>query len=438
MASYQPPTEKLPIFDNSVFSTSVTGSSVLTVGVANLLYLRKTFPDTATALETFSAGILTSSIDVQTTGSGLSLAVSSDSGVINLGTKALRSGAINIGTGAGGTSVITIGSSATVQSLNGSSTIANASSTNYDTTASSSNVDFCKSTGGGSITLAPNITSGNIYIGMPSTALNGRTGNIFIGSANVVSSSSLVSINNGTNNGSTTNIHSGLSSSGIVNINSGSTNSGQLNLMNGGSTSGSVSIMGGSTSNGAINIANGTGASQSTSVNISNGTTTGGVGIGNSACAVGINASVLTLGTATKTLTVNAPITFGYTPSSISGITQLGSRYAGVYPTTSIPASTPTNLWTTNAVIGEGIWLMIGQAYFNSGSSTVYLSFNNVSGTMGPFSEVYQSNGPNTFLNLTYITNTALDGLQQWYLVAYTGATASTVQYVRVNFYRIG
>ena len=60
MASYTPPTEKLPIFDNSVFTAS--NSSVLTVATANLLYLRKSYPDTATAVETFNAGIKTNSI----------------------------------------------------------------------------------------------------------------------------------------------------------------------------------------------------------------------------------------------------------------------------------------------------------------------------------------------------------------------------------------
>jgi hypothetical protein len=59
MASYKPPLEQLPIFDNSVFNntTSTTNGTYLTTTQANLLYLRKTFPDTATALETFSAGI---------------------------------------------------------------------------------------------------------------------------------------------------------------------------------------------------------------------------------------------------------------------------------------------------------------------------------------------------------------------------------------------
>ena len=59
MASYNPPSEYLPIFDNSVFTSSESSSGGLTLAQANALYLRKTFPDTCTALETFSAGIST-------------------------------------------------------------------------------------------------------------------------------------------------------------------------------------------------------------------------------------------------------------------------------------------------------------------------------------------------------------------------------------------
>jgi hypothetical protein len=64
MASYNPPSEFLPIFDNSVFTTtndSSTSGGGLTLAQANALYLRKTYPDTCTAYETFSAGLETTS-----------------------------------------------------------------------------------------------------------------------------------------------------------------------------------------------------------------------------------------------------------------------------------------------------------------------------------------------------------------------------------------
>jgi hypothetical protein len=62
MASYNPPSEDLPIFDNSVFVA--TNTTTLTRVEANSLYLKKTFADTCTALETFSAGINATFIDV--------------------------------------------------------------------------------------------------------------------------------------------------------------------------------------------------------------------------------------------------------------------------------------------------------------------------------------------------------------------------------------
>jgi hypothetical protein len=119
MASYQPPSENLPIFDNSVFTAtngSTTGGgtgSGLTLAQANALYLRKTYPDICTALETFSAGIsttfITSSGDITgpIVSNSLSSVLSSDTvnlynnlinGVLNIGTNA-RTANMNIGTG---------------------------------------------------------------------------------------------------------------------------------------------------------------------------------------------------------------------------------------------------------------------------------------------------------------------------------------------------
>jgi hypothetical protein len=102
MASYTPPTENLPIFDNSVFN-AVNDSTILTVSIANLLYLRKTYADTATALETFNAGIATNTIQAtnSTTGS-ITIGASQTDGILNLGTGSrTATGVINIATGSG-------------------------------------------------------------------------------------------------------------------------------------------------------------------------------------------------------------------------------------------------------------------------------------------------------------------------------------------------
>lgn len=109
---------------NSAFFTSI--DSGLTIAQANSKYLQKTIPDTATALETFSNGILTDAIDPTTTTGTIQIgqaetnsnveiaAQASRSTVLHLGDGNLASGAIHIGNGAG--------SSNNVQILNGNYT----------------------------------------------------------------------------------------------------------------------------------------------------------------------------------------------------------------------------------------------------------------------------------------------------------------------------
>jgi hypothetical protein len=55
-------------FNSSFYTTPSGGSGDLTLAQANALYLRKTIPDIATAVETFSAGIKTDAIDTNTVG----------------------------------------------------------------------------------------------------------------------------------------------------------------------------------------------------------------------------------------------------------------------------------------------------------------------------------------------------------------------------------
>jgi len=117
MASYVPPIEALPIFDNSVFTIAATGSG-LTVDQANLLYLRKTVMDTATATETFSAGILSSFINPLTSISSLLLSNSGNTGTIVIDTS--NTGNTNA------SPAISIGASAVVKTIKiGSNAVAN-------------------------------------------------------------------------------------------------------------------------------------------------------------------------------------------------------------------------------------------------------------------------------------------------------------------------
>ena len=110
MSSQNPP---YPYFDgitynSSFFSTS--SSSGLTQSQANALYLKKTVSDIATASETFSGGILTSSVDTATptvnyallsglTSGDLGIATNQTDGAVSIGNKASRIGDVNIGNG---------------------------------------------------------------------------------------------------------------------------------------------------------------------------------------------------------------------------------------------------------------------------------------------------------------------------------------------------
>ena len=91
MTALPPPTYYFDgITFNSAFypsTSTVTSSSGngITEAQANLLYLRKTTTDTATSLETFSAGIATSSIDTASSGGTLTIGGTNATGGLNIG-----------------------------------------------------------------------------------------------------------------------------------------------------------------------------------------------------------------------------------------------------------------------------------------------------------------------------------------------------------------
>jgi len=195
---------------NKNFFSSNTGG--LTVGVANTLYLQKTTQDTATAIETFSAGIATTSVDASTSLGALTINGTS-TGDLNLGTASLKSGAINIGNGTSATSNISIGSAATNTRIYGNAYVDNLFNNNNNIQISNTSI--------GNLSIAPLLSSGNIYLGVNSSASTGRTGTIHIGDGNSLPASATIHINNGTSNASNTNINNGATTSGTVNVMTG-------------------------------------------------------------------------------------------------------------------------------------------------------------------------------------------------------------------------
>ena len=121
MTSFPPP---YPYFNGIIYDqTFFNQTSELTLAQANAKFLKKTTPDTATALETFTAGIKTDTINPTTSGGTIQIGheattnnveVASQinrSTVLHLGDGNTSSGAIHLGNGTG--------SSNNVQILNG-------------------------------------------------------------------------------------------------------------------------------------------------------------------------------------------------------------------------------------------------------------------------------------------------------------------------------
>ena len=169
-------------YNPSFFASSSTGD--LTKAQANALYLRKTVPDIATALETFNSGIQTNNVD--SIGNDLYL---NSSNTLNIGT--LTSPVLNMVTQNSSTSIVNIKTG----------------------TFTTGDVNIC--TG------------------------NGRAGVLHLGDGNNLLAGSGTHLNNGTFNASNTNIANGDNTSGSVNILSGVSSTGTINL---GQITGTVTI----------------------------------------------------------------------------------------------------------------------------------------------------------------------------------------------------
>jgi len=163
MASYIPPSEQLPIFDNAVFE-SPAGSG-LTLAQANLLYLRKTFPDTATAVETFSAGLLSPFMNGLSPLGNIYIADNLTSGELYLGVDAAgtngRIGHIHIG------DANNLPSGAGVHINNGTTNASNTNISNGTSTTGTVNI-MTGATSNGSVNIKTGTGGGAISMGSTS------------------------------------------------------------------------------------------------------------------------------------------------------------------------------------------------------------------------------------------------------------------------------
>ncbi len=335
---------------NELFWASSTDP--LTENDANLLYLRKTTPDTASAFETFAGGIATNNIATTTLASNLQIGSASNTGTIFISTIATNNTnadpAIAIGTNAGvrtikinnGTnsvhcsSIDMIGSAINnVSNLTGDISIGNLQTTgilNLGTLATRSGAINLGVSGGtqpisiNTSSVLNTVTTPAISIGA-STAVkfikigsNTTNGTVSLGLLNVDTSVTGVPTAFLTTTSTTSDISIGAfqtsgallfgTGQGVVRTGgmtfasapntactiafltgTGVTVNGIVNFLTGASCLGRFNIFTGNTSAGSVNIATGTGATQTTAVNISSGTTSGAITIGNTNSTTALN-----------------------------------------------------------------------------------------------------------------------------------------------------
>jgi hypothetical protein len=195
---------------------------------------------------------------------------------------------------------------------------------------------------------------------------------------------------------------------------------------------GTVNIMSGAGSTGTINLATG---SSSAKVNISNGTTTGIVNIGNTGNAVNINSSALSLGSTTKSLTVNAPITTNYLTSAISLNTQIGFKVNGTSSNvTNILASTLTTFWSAPLI--AGIWYLLGNVKYATPGAFAQLYITATPATADDNAGVSVAGVANAVLQVSRIISVVDGETPTYYLTGGTG-TATNVTNIVFRVYRI-
>ena len=247
MSIANPPIIVTSIYNPAFFEASATDT--ITQSQANALFLKKTTADTATALETFSAGIATNSLATTSLSSNLQIGSSTNTGTIFISTIATNNSnanpAISIGGDAG---VKTIKINNGTNSVHCSS-IDMAGSGINNVTNSTGNIDIGNLQTSGLLNIGANVgrlVDGIINIGTGSTVAN---------PINIGSSTSLTSVGGtlGVTAGITTNKLNPLTSSSSLFIGDNSS-SGTIAIKGTDGSTGTVAICDGPTTACTINL----------------------------------------------------------------------------------------------------------------------------------------------------------------------------------------
>jgi hypothetical protein len=299
MTAYTAPTEIVPIFDSNNFIPD-TDEGALTESMANALYLRKTVADTATALETFNAGIKTTTVnnigdltigdtsntlylgsDIQDTYLMSPITYATDVKIAYLETNQIErrvtavGAGIIIGEALGATDTIKLGSATSAVRNYGTllcdgvmTATTGIATNNLNTTSTSSNLVIGSATNTGTIfinTIATNNTNAD-----PAIAIGTNTG------------TRTIKINNGTNSVHCSSID--MAGSGINNV---------------ANTTGDINI-GNLQTTGDLNIGTNVGRTSTSVINIGTGSTlVNPINIGSSTSDTTINGSLQSTGQAT-------------------------------------------------------------------------------------------------------------------------------------------
>ena len=174
MTSANPP---YPYFNGITYNSQYFASSGsgLTQSQANALYLKKNTADTASALETFSGGIVSDSYDSSTSSATTTIGASNLTGNINIGNGNRTAGNINIGTGtfSASTTAISIGTALTTTNLQGPTSVYSLNAMTSGLMANVLNLGNANSTT--SVNLGTNANVATISIGTvgTTTTING-------------------------------------------------------------------------------------------------------------------------------------------------------------------------------------------------------------------------------------------------------------------------
>jgi hypothetical protein len=337
MSAENPPTFSFNGIDfNPTYYVNESTSSGFTQEQANALYLQKTIPDTATAIETFTGGIKTNSIESVLTTDTLNIQTNSDTAtnIVNVGNVITNNQTLNLNS-----KIINVGDTTVPSAINIISPATFTPSATFTNGISSLNVN---SISGQNLGICTNQGDGTLNI-----ATGSRTGPINIGTA--MQSASVMTIGSTTgsiikfgSSATTTQITPSTSSMNITNVGPAD---GDFNLCPT-QNSGTLNIGTSNARTAAINIATTKNTSSAQSINIgsSNASATG------------------------QIININRPLRINY--STLPTLTDLG-YYVDYTDTSQAITSGANNIIVTIPIQTAGLYIVNIQMIFTIGATDI-------------------------------------------------------------------